>query len=373
MKLIERNTCAVTGSKDLESLYTFKKFPVFMGCTAEPEDCDIKIDMEWGISKSSGLIQLLKLLPLDLVYQASHGSGSTGSTWLRHHQAFADFIYNFAPNSVLEIGGGHGILAKNYRKHINWTILEPNPSPVEGTPAKYVRGYFNSNFKFDGAFDALVHSHVFEHIYNSNDFMKLLSSFIPEDKYLLFSIPNLHSWFKQKFTNAIGFEHTILLTEPYIDYLLAHNGFRLIDKQYFEEHSIFYAAVRDSKVLETELSCALYNKNKETFYEYIKYYEDLIKNLNSKMTGENIYIFGAHIFTQFLVNMGLNIRNICCVLDNDTQKQSKRLYGTSLKVASPKILKDLVKPIVILKAGSYTNEIKHDILTNINPETIFWE
>lgn len=112
MKLIKRLSCAVTGSKDLESLYTFKKFPVFMGCTAEPEDCDIKIDMEWGISKSSGLIQLLKLLPLDLVYQASHGSGSTGSTWLRHHQAFADFIYNFDPNSVLEIGGGTVSLLK---------------------------------------------------------------------------------------------------------------------------------------------------------------------------------------------------------------------------------------------------------------------
>ena len=70
---------------------------------------------------------------------------------------------------------------------------------------------------------------------------------------------------------------------------------------------------------------------------------------------------------------GLNIERIKSILDNDIKKQGKRLYGTSLNVDSPKILKDKNKPYVIIKAGVYTDEIKSDIINNINSETIFIE
>ena len=50
-------------------------------------------------------------------------------------------------------------------------------------------------------------------------------------------------------------------------------------------------------------------------------------------------------------------------------KQGKRLYGKIL-VCSPKVLKEK-NPVVILKAGVYNDEIKKDILTNINSKTIF--
>ena len=48
------------------------------------------------------------------------------------------------------------------------------------------------------------------------------------------------------------------------------------------------------------------------------------------------------------------------------------MYGTNLKVFSPNILsKDDSDPVVILKAGVYNQEIKKDILENINSKTIF--
>ena len=54
-------------------------------------------------------------------------------------------------------------------------------------------------------------------------------------------------------------------------------------------------------------------------------------------------------------------------------KQGKRLYGTPLKVRSPKCLENELNPYVIIKAGFYTNEIKEDILNNINKNTVFIE
>jgi len=49
------------------------------------------------------------------------------------------------------------------------------------------------------------------------------------------------------------------------------------------------------------------------------------------------------------------------------------LYGTNFKVLSPKILKDKSAVAVILKVANYKNEIKTDIINNINTNVTFWE
>ena len=107
--------------------------------------------------------------------------------------------------------------------------------------------------------------------------------------------------------------------------------------------------------------------------DYIKYHERLIEELNYDMnqSKSKVFLFGAHIFSQYLIEFGLNINKINCILDNDSQKQGKRLYGSKLYVKSPKVLKEIDEPIIILKAGTYNDEIKEDILKNINPKAKF--
>lgn len=376
MQVIEREQCAITGVPDLEPLYTFPDFPVFMGCLDQAAEQDIKQDMSWSISKGSGLIQLRKLLPLHVLYPESHGAGAVGALWEKHHKSFATFVNKTKPASILEIGGSHGILEKEYQNfgQIPWTILEPNPSPVDGCKAHFIKGFFDKNFKFGGNFDAVVHSHVFEHIYNPEEFMRHLSMFVGEGKRLLFSLPNMKVMLERKYTNCINFEHTIFLTEPYVEHLLAKHSFKLQAKEYFmDDHSIFYDAVRDAKVKPMPLPPGLYEENKKIYIDYVDYYKNLIADLNQKMReiDQPIYLFGAHVFAQYLIEMGLNTAKIVSLLDNDPKKQGRRLYGTGLKVYSPNILANVKSPIVILKAGIYSNEIKEDILQNINNKTIF--
>ena len=378
MNVIERTQCAVTGSSDLDPLYNFANFPVFMGCLNQPEEKDLKQDMSWWISRSSGLIQLKKLLPLDILYPESHGAGAIGALWERHHKEFAKFVHSVEPSSVFEIGGAHGILEKEYQTYgaIPWTILEPNPSPVEGSKARFIKGFFDEKFSFKENFDTLVHSHVFEHIYKPDEFMGHLAGFMGEGKRLVFSLPNMQVMLERKYTNCINFEHTVFLTEPYIEYLLTRYGFRLERKEYFMiDHSIFYSAIKDSKVPLITLSQNLYEKNKHLFVQYINYHQNLISELNAKISQAigPVYLFGAHVFAQYLIEMGLDTKSIVSLLDNDANKQGRRLYGTSLIVESPITLAGIESPIVILKAGVYSNEIKKDILNNINSTTVFYE
>ena len=62
-----------------------------------------------------------------------------------------------------------------------------------------------------------------------------------------------------------------------------------------------------------------------------------------------MFLYGAHIFSQYLLAFGLNQNKIEGILDNSQLKIGKRLYGTNLKVFDPKII-ELIFPISIFSA-----------------------
>jgi len=375
-ELINRNYDMVYENNDLELLYTYKKFPVFMGCTNIPIDNDQFHDMNWYISKSSGTIQLNPLLPLNIVYQLSHYSGTIGKLWDEHHSKFAEFILKFSPENVLEIGGLHGTLAKKCKSFvdIDWTIIDPNASSIL---SKYninaIKGFFDENFVPDKNYKMIVHSHLLEHVYDINKFLKNIQNILKQSSgKMIFSIPNMEVMLKRNYTNCLNFEHTYYLSEDLTEYYLNKYNFKVIEKEYFkDDHSIFYY-VESNKEIVIPKNINFYEKNKQLFLTYINDNLEEIKKINNYISNHNgnIYLFGGHVFSQYLISYGLNTKNIKCILDNDINKQKHRLYGTDLIVESPKILKDDMNPLVILKAGVYNNEIKNDILNNINKNTV---
>ena len=375
-ELINRNYDMVYENNDLELLYTYKKFPVFMGCTNIPIDNDQFHDMNWYISKSSGTIQLNPLLPLNIVYQLSHYSGTIGKLWDEHHSKFAEFILKFSPENVLEIGGLHGTLAKKCKSFvdIDWTIIDPNVSSMLSEyNINAIKGFFDENFVPDKNYKMIVHSHLLEHVYDINKFLKNIQNILKQSSgKMIFSIPNMEVMLKRNYTNCLNFEHTYYLSEDLTEYYLNKYNFKVIEKEYFkDDHSIFYY-VESNKEIVIPKNINFYEKNKQLFLTYINANLEEIKKINNYISNHNgnIYLFGGHVFSQYLISYGLNTKNIKCILDNDINKQKHRLYGTDLIVESPKILKDDMNPLVILKAGVYNNEIKNDILNNINKNTV---
>ena len=378
MNFINRNHCVISNSQDLEFLYCFKEFPIFMGCVSHSQEDDILADMQWWISRFTGSIQLNPLIPLDVLYWQSHGAGSVGGLWLRHHGELAEFIFSYSPRSVLEIGGGHGILAHSYLKLLSearWTIVEPNPTVKSHPHIRIIKGLITDDFSSDNQFDAIVHSHVLEHVYEPNDFIALMARIQRIGGKHIFSVPNLSVMLERKYTNCINFEHTVFLTEPFIDYLLRRHGFDIIEKRYFlDDHSIFYATYYDKTPCQRPIPQE-YEHNRKCYEDYILYHEQMIQELNMRISIHegDIYVFGAHVFTQYLIAFGLDTTRIVGILDNDPVKQGKRLYGTNLDVKSPRVLTYATNPAVILRAGVYNNEIKDDIINNINPNVSFLE
>jgi len=59
---------------------------------------------------------------------------------------------------------------------------------------------------------------------------------------MVFSIPNFDYLLFGGTYHVLNFEHTFLLREVYVDYILQTNGFEIYKKQDFKNHSIFYYA-----------------------------------------------------------------------------------------------------------------------------------
>ena len=166
----------------------------------------------------------------------------------------------------------------------------------------------------------------------------------------------------------------MLLTDVHLAYLLPKFGFKVIDKSIYKDHSFFYTAEKAEDVVNIPKLVNKYTEYKKIFMDFVKFHEDMVTELNKQIETfkDPIYLFGAHLFSEYLIAFGLKTDKIVTVLDNSPTKREHRLYGTRFIVESPKILKDKGPVNVILKAGIYNEEIKKDILENTNPETKFW-
>lgn len=379
MKPVIRNLDPIVEKKlnNFKTLLYIKDFPIYFGTTKDNNPKNDKcIDQKWIINLDTGNIFLKKLVPVKELYTGKqHSAGTVGSLWLEHHKVFAKFIRKFSPKSIFEIGGAHGLLSLAYSKYkkIDWTILEPDPNPAKGVQAKYIKGFIEEYKKPINVNSTIVHSHVFEHIYKPAEFIKKISKKMKFGQKMIFSVPNISQMIQRKYTNGLNFEHTIFLNKENIAYLLKKESLRIIEiKKFLKDHSIFYCVEKIDfieKAPKFKINIAYHRQ----FNNFVNYHFSLVNQLNNKIEkheNKNIFLFGGHIFSQFLLKIGLKEDKIIYILDNDPKKNNQRLYGTNTKVKKPKILNKYKNPLIILKAGVYNDEIKRGIL-KINSKVKF--
>ncbi|EKE28276.1 MAG: hypothetical protein ACD_3C00083G0015 [uncultured bacterium (gcode 4)] len=375
MEYINRNKSLITWKENLEHLYTFKDFPVFIWTTEWPSNEDLIADMSFSICRNTWFIQLNKVLPLEVIYSWYH-SEALWWVWERHHAEFIDFVSKYGLNNILEIWGSNWYMAKKYttlNHNSKWTIIEPNPNIESNAQINVIKSIFDNETIIPEWIDWIVHSHVIEHLYYPLDLIKSISDSSKEWMLQIFSVPNLYEYLKQKFTNCMNFEHTTFLTEYFIDYLMSLHWFEILEKKYFDKHSIFYATKKISQKIEFNFE-SKYDQYKKMLLDYIDFNNRIITNFNSQLaiTDSEVYLFWAHVFSQYLLNQWIKTSNIIWILDNSKIKQWKRLYGSNFNIFSPDVLKGKSDVVVILKAWGYQEEIRKQLL-EINPNIEIWE
>jgi hypothetical protein len=359
------------------SLLLLHSFPVYMGCTDEPTNNDIHVDMTWEMN--SNTLKVFPVLPSEVIYPFSHND-SVGLLWAQHHEFFAQFIVKHASGiEVYEIGGAHGmayIYAKSLRE-LKWTIHDINPIPVSEYDQRIIKGKFtNSTYLPAEETHTIVHSHTLEHV---NDPVKFMSEITLSQKIgdkQIISVPNMDLMLERVDLNFLNFEHNYFIPEKLLISLFKACGYQVNEIFDFQKHSKFYALEKISDLVSLEDFFLQDYLDVPKFHTYFAAIEKYVAEINQVLESSQIptYIFGAHVFTQMLIGFGLKEDLISGCIDNSQNKQSKRLYGTSLIVCSPEVMFENNQTVNIIGAlANYTSEIEKDLSqwkSQIN--SIYW-
>jgi hypothetical protein len=323
--------------------------PIQLSCLDTPDLSKEKLS--FSICENCNTIQLDKLIKLHILYSISHNTVSFGKVWEGYFQLFCKTIQNMIiDRNILEIGDPSGRIANACSGFSNWYIIEPNKNEniVFKENIHFISDFFDEDFVFDvESIDLIIHSHVFEHIYSPNMFLKKCHEILVDDGEMIFGIPNMEYIALNELAPCLGifFEHTIFLNKENVSGMLIQNGFKIIEIIHYENHSIIYHVKKIKKIK--------HDSGLSNNYICITNYRDLFMNTIHKWTSfiekcpmdtfSNIYLFGASYNTQYLLALGLNhsLEKISGILDNCKEKQGKYLSGFSIKIFSPDILLDL--------------------------------
>ena len=348
--------------------------PAYIGATSDDAASDVFHEMEWGFRASDGVYGVIGWPSLDLVYRSNHNQ-LVGKTWLQHLAAFASFTSKHVKGSVLEVGAGHGRLGPGVAEirgslgMVDWHIIEPNPL-ASNAYGMLIEGWFPSDLPKDLNVGTVVHSHVIEHQPNLQEFVSHQASAIEVGGRVIVSWPNMTEMSKNLDLNILMFEHLNFLPHAELVAIFSSKGFQLLDTEYFGGHSIFACFEKTSKGEREFVSTVNSSEFQAICRRYEMHTRSLSRKLNSffEATSGKHYLFGAHIFSQFLISAGLNQSRIEFILDNNSDKWGKRLYGTNLDIIPPSEITSKSQVKVGLSMGSYEHEVAEQ-LTELLPQS----
>ena len=226
----------------------------------------------------------------------------------------ADFIKkkfdDFKINTILDYGSGNGKIADLLS--INFEV------------DNFDIGMEENNKKYD----LLILSHVLEHIYNLNSFIKNVSKNINDNGFLYIEIPNAD--FYEEFENIcplqeINIEHINFFSKYALNKLLINNGFHCVylEDDYFMLKNSKYFVIRGifKKVI-----------NNKSFEKYVDSGLNAIHcyNFSSLEKYKSVYIYGCG---QFLFKIFDKIQqncNIINIIDDNPCYYGKNIKGIKI-------------------------------------------
>jgi len=306
-----------------------------------------------------GEIQTKELFDVNIVYQNNHNINTVGSIWENHYIEFARFIKNDIINkSILEISDPSAKIAKLSTEFASWDIIEPNPENIKIENVKFTRGFFDENFKTQKK-DIIIHSHLLEHMHDPISFLKQCHDILKDDGIMVFSIPDMDFLLNAGYSpgNILHFEHTYFINKDVVHYIAKKTGFEVSEFFFYKNHSVFFKLKKITPTNENikPIKLELGNKFTNNFTHHLSNIKDINKITN--VSTDEIYLFGAHVSSQFYISNGLDTSKITTIIDNAPSKSGKFLFGTELRVEQPEILTNKKCTIICSHVGVYFDEI----------------
>ena len=367
-----RKNCVICNSKNLVDFLTIDEMPVYMGISKDIQrNTSEMIFCECLDCKN---IQLRKLIDIEILYSHNHNIDIVGELWKKHYLSFVEFMSDDLTNkTILEIGDPSAKIAKIINSYNKWIIVEKNPNISSSDKIHFIEKFFDNEFKIDENIDVIVHSHLFEHIYNPISFLKKCNEVLNIGGNMYFSIPDMKYLLEGDFlpNSILHFEHTYFIDEVFVKKLAILTGFNINKTYRYNNHSVFFNLTKISNDLNKQDDNIEHNNISDRFLELYDNLKKSIFNLNKIISNyDNIFIYGAHVTTQSYIFNGLDTTKFLGVIDGSESKIGNYLHSTKLMTYNSSITTKYTNVAVICShMGIYMNEISEK-LKSINPNVI---
>ena len=348
--MITRYNCVFCNSKITEIIYEQKDFTITFGGEKFIVPYET-IDIQWGACKSCDIIQLIRLVEPIKLYKNTHNNTSESLTWINHHNTLYNFIKNnISTNNILEIGAENGILAEKFiKENYKYSILNIFEEKNKIPGIEYIQD--NCEDYDYNSIETIILSHVFEHLYNPRKFVESISK--SKVKNIFISVPNLKNGLSNNMISFIHNEHTYYFEELHIIRLFELFNYKLNNKEYYKDHSIFFSF--------------RYLESSNTIDLLTQYFINRESKIASIILDKPTYIMPGGHYGSVIYYYLKNKDYIVGFLDNDKGKQGTYMYGTNLLTYSLNHIKDLTNICILLHAGPYTDELFNQ-LKDINSQ-----
>ncbi len=368
-KIIETKfiKCPICSTNEYKSVYT-KKFYVYMnqGRWIWPTN--------QVICKNCGIIytnpQPTKEI-LELYYRSysRYGDSFRSFSYIKNQ---IEFFKRNIPNNlkrVLEIGSFDGTFL-NCLKELGFEIhgIEPSKEGVNAALKNY--GINLEHTFFDKAyvdkflasnkekFDIVLFLHVFEHVPEPLDFLRLVLKITKDNGVIFIEVPDAQRPTVENVADFFSIEHIMYYTESSLRNIAYVLGLDILVIERPIEDSVIRAIfVNKDHNKEKSPQCIKlineFEQNKQIIERYKIKREEFLNTIRKKLNGlKQVIIYGAGMHTSQLISEGLlDGIEIQAIVDSNPKKWNRNIFG--FLIQSPYFLKEAKVPVLI---SSYSSQ-----------------
>jgi len=259
----------------------------------------------------------------------------------------SDILINFLRNKIglnknktfLDYGCGKGAIStsliKNYKKIFCYD-LENNLA----TKIKKKVIFLNHEDVLKNKFDVVFLSHVFEHLTNPLNELKIFEKIVSRNGFLIIQVPN----FENNIFDLVIYDHCVHLRDFNLKNFFLSSGFKIceIQKKLFDKELILILK-KKNKFYKTKKS---FKKKKILINRCVDKINNLIRDIQSD---PNVILYGASLISLFILcNLKKGLEKIK-VIDDNNELFNKKIFNIKISKFKSEYLKKKIYLLISKK------------------------
>lgn len=322
------------------------------------------------LQEESLLMKLDVEIPSDEMFEQYLYRSSISRPYIEHCQKMWEYVKNFEPRNIADIGGNDGSLLKTFRmcsnNNLQLTNIDASQSfkdENESEGISYVQKYWG-DVSFEEKFDLITSTNVFQH---NPDYRKFLNG-IKENLngVWVLEFPYFLETVKTDQFDQIYHEHVFYWLLKPLHGLFKEHGLKIIDVSLHDIHGGSMRIVSSNRPEHKEnLEKINFFIKQEENFDFsnwgekinfkIKSDREFLENLNGSLAA-----FGAAAKGCIYLNCVKN-KNVKYIIDDTPQKQNLFSPGTGLQILNRKILKKDPPDNILILAHNFKDHIANSL------------